>query len=410
MKCKPLFFLIIFILRSFAPCWSMIKAEVDEKAQPTVTPQRISQGIIAPVLPERLKAEADDKGQHPSKPQQQIPAKTFLTRLPEDIRIEILSYLSKPRDFASLLQACKDHHQKLRQNFSTLTLTNKNLRGGVIPEAVFSLNLRSLNLYRCRLNVVPEKITLLSNLEELNLSCNPFYNEKSLSFVAVLTKLTILKLAHCMSAGGKLDSLPEEISLLTDLTALDISSNNFRSNELQNLILSLTRLKILNVAACKLLSSPDKITQLINLKTLALGSNHFLDGRLPSVILSLTNVTNLDVSNCSLKSLPDEMRLQTNLRKLCIGQNQFVRRLFPLVIISLTNLNELDLSFSEFKSLPAELMQLPNLQQLIVPNNHLGEIPKSHFIPIDNIGANTVLKKISNAPLTSNMQGSCSLL
>jgi internalin A len=116
---------------------------------------------------------------------------------------------------------------------------------------------------------------------------------------------------------------------------------------------------------------PDEIGQLTNLTELNLNSNQLQ--RLPETIGQLTNLTELHLSCNNFQVLPETISQLTNLTKLDLSHNKF--QALPKAIGQLTNLTELDLSHNKLKALPEIIGQLHNLEILRLHRNPLNLIP-----------------------------------
>lgn len=118
---------------------------------------------------------------------------------------------------------------------------------------------------------IPEELSLLDNLESLDLSQNDV--QALPKTIGKLTKLTRLKLSE-----NKISSLPEEIGLLKKLEILDVSKN------------LLTEL-------------PVELSQCCSLKELAMDDNYYLS-RIPTKVFIMPNLTYLSAERCNLILLP----------------------------------------------------------------------------------------------------------
>ncbi|CAD7697692.1 unnamed protein product, partial [Ostreobium quekettii] len=84
------------------------------------------------------------------------------------------------------------------------------------------MRLRALNLSDCGLEAVPELLTCLRSLAELNLSNNPLSN-LSTSLAALVSLRTLLL------RGCGLEAIPAAVCQVPSLEVLDLSNNPIRS-------------------------------------------------------------------------------------------------------------------------------------------------------------------------------------
>ncbi len=212
------------------------------------------------------------------------------------------------------------------------------------------------------ITTLPPEISLLTNLTELDLRNNQFG-----SLPPEIGKLK--KLQKLILWNNRLSTIPPKIFLLTNLTKLDLRNNRFSS--LPPEICKLKNLKELNLYGNYISKLPRGIDQLTKLTLLNLGHNHF--STLPSEVGILTNLTKLDLRHGNLSSLPPEIRQLKNLKELNLSNNLF--NTLPLEICQLTKLQILFLLDNELTTLPPEICKLTNLRVLNLSNNHLSTLP-----------------------------------
>jgi len=200
-----------------------------------------------------------------------------------------------------------------------------------------------------------------SSIEALDLS------EQSLEQIP--PELFIRKGLKVLILGNVLDSLPEEIGQLANLTTLDLSGSE-QINSLPKEIGSLKKLTSLNLNGTPLLESlPKEIMELKQLTTLRLTQNHSgseADSLLKN-IWGLKNLTTLDLNWDQLNTLPSEIGKLANLTTLNLSGCQLYN--LPKEIGKLKKLINLDLSFNYLDSLPKEIWGLTNLRTLNLYGN-----------------------------------------
>ncbi|XVF18626.1 hypothetical protein REPUB_Repub11eG0038700 [Reevesia pubescens] len=269
----------------------------------------------------------------------------------------------------------------------------------------------------------------LQGLQQLNLAYNDFNGSISSELFRQLVSLTHLNL----SSSGFSDLIPHEISLLSNLVSLDLSSNvNLRFDaqgfdllarnltKLRNLVveavdmssaavtsfLNLTSsLESLNLNYCQLHGEfPSEVIQIPYLEHINLGWNENLTGYLPKTNLSRA-LKLLDLYNCGFRgSLPVSFGNLTQIIFLDFSQNDFEGQIpdvfenlkelttlkfgscnfsgqLPITIFNLTQLTQLDLSDNQLEgALPNHVSQLQLLEEFSLSNNFIsGGVPSWLF-------------------------------
>jgi len=143
-----------------------------------------------------------------------------------------------------------------------------------------------------------------------------------------------------------LTTLPPELGELTQLSHLDLSSN-----QLQTL--------------------PDVVFTLPNLTKLTVTGNELLE--LSPQIAQLTQLQELDLSNNSLTELPAEIGMLQNLRQLSVLDNQLTT--LPPEIGQLDALHVLNVGNNQITHLPPEIGDMDSLGGLWVADNQLNALP-----------------------------------
>ncbi|XP_057486286.1 receptor-like protein 9DC3 [Actinidia eriantha] len=216
------------------------------------------------------------------------------------------------------------------------------------------------------------------HLQRLDLSYNHFVKSCISPAVSQLTKLTYLNL----SSSGFSGKVPIEVSFLTQLVSLDLSSNDLRLEipGFELLVRNLTKIRELNFGD-------------VNISSMV-----------PNSMLNLTSLTNLDVRMCGLHGkFPNGIFQLPHLKKLDIWGNEALTGYFPKFINSssplqylyllgtsfsgelpgsignLKSLKELDASYCKFfGSIPTSLGNLTQITWLMLPSNNFdGMLPSS---------------------------------
>ena len=192
-----------------------------------------------------------------------------------------------------------------------------------------------------------ERIDLLKALKE-------FKNREYIRYTSLEEALNKpLEVFHLDLSGQELTSFPIEILKLKNLKILNIGYND--STGKGNYIKAL----------------PPEIGNLTNLTDIDLDTNQLKV--LPPEIGNLKNLTGLHLGGNQLKVLPSEIRNLTNLTGLYLGGNQ-LRELLP-EIGNLTQLYGLGLSDNQLTDMPPEIGNLKYLNGLYLSGNQLTSLP-----------------------------------
>lgn len=178
--------------------------------------------------------------------------------------------------------------------------------------------LRGLSVESCELETIPDDINILTNLTSLNVSNNRM-EDGSLN-IAALTRLTRLDLSK-----NWFDELPD-LSTLTSLKSLECSGYTVDESETRFLynipasIGNLTQLEYFDIAIQRVRSLPDEIYNLRNLRTLNINDNKIES--LSEAIGQLTMLSDLFVSYNRLTCLPDSITNLEQLRRFGANNNR----------------------------------------------------------------------------------------
>jgi leucine-rich repeat protein SHOC2 len=162
---------------------------------------------------------------------------------------------------------------------------------------------------------------------------------------------------------SNLDTLPESLLGLSDLTGLDLSDNYL--TRLPDNLSDLTNLTWLNLDNNQLVNLPESLGKLTNLKRLNLYNNRLVT--LPESIGNLSNLTRLNLYNNQLTSLPISLSNLTSLDWISLGNNPLTDLSILSSLINLKTLSFLDLD------LPREywiLFSKDISNHILEPNNH----------------------------------------
>ncbi|XP_047010321.1 leucine-rich repeat-containing protein 1 isoform X1 [Ictalurus punctatus] len=238
---------------------------------------------------------------------------------------------------------------------------------GGSPQACLT-NLVSLELRENMLTYLPESLSQLHRLEELDVGNNELYNLPE-------TIGCLVSLKDLWLDGNQLSELPEEIGSMKNLLCLDVSENKLEHlPEEMACLLSLTdllvsqnlidalpqgigklkRLSILKADQNRLVQLPESIGDCESLTELVLTENQLL--RLPRSIGKLKKLSNFNCDRNRLVSLPKEIGGCSSLNVLCVRDNRLTR--IPAEISQATELHVFDLSGNRLTYLPMSLTTL----------------------------------------------------
>ena len=181
--------------------------------------------------------------------------------------------------------------------------------GGVDPDSV-----RALAFRLCALEAVPADLTLLSNLEALEIACGDGERELNVKSLEVLGKLPKLRSLELKSVS--LTGRPQSIWKLTTLNELTIEG--YALKVIPREIGAFKGLTALNLSFGGLVSLPPELATLKTLKRLNLSHNEALTA-LPAGMEDLPDLTFLNISGTGITHLPEGPRAFSALRSLDVS-------------------------------------------------------------------------------------------
>ncbi|XP_070570741.1 p53-induced death domain-containing protein 1-like [Ptychodera flava] len=240
--------------------------------------------------------------------------------------------------------------------------------------------IRTLQLDKNKLSSLPEELSYLRQLEDLQLSCNLFT-----TFPSCICSLKHLQ--NLDMSENYLLTLPEEFCRLENLRTLNLADN--RLTEIPAAVTTLRNLMELDMSENSLRAIHPGIGKLQNLTTLVLDNNsiqelpeemftlrllsslHLEANELKSIhpmIAKLSNLSYLDCSANRLECLPDMGALK-NLTRLILDENEI--SVLPQSVTGLWSLKQLSLRKNKLDDLPPEIGQLRNLRQMDLRSNRI---------------------------------------
>jgi len=171
--------------------------------------------------------------------------------------------------------------------------------------------IRLLDLYDCKLRIIPTFICNLVSIEQLSLGKNML-----LSIPNCISRLNNLK--SLSFEENYLSAIPEPISNLQNLQYLYLNKNQITT--LPDSFSKLQKLKLLNLPDNRIRDFPNPITFLGVLRDLSLENNNI--DKLPQSIGNLKKLTYLNLKNNSLKCLPSSILNLKKLKRLDLTGNK----------------------------------------------------------------------------------------
>jgi Leucine-rich repeat (LRR) protein len=161
-----------------------------------------------------------------------------------------------------------------------------------------------------------------------------------------------------------INSIPEEIELLTNLRTLEITTNNL--TKIPNGIGNLTNLKRLDLSGNYLREIPRDFSRLINLTEINVNRNKIQI--FPQQFCFLTNLTIINISHNELTIITHDISLLQKLNILTLDNNLLCD--LPKELGLLTNLTRIDLEYNPFKRSLISLKTLSNLDSVWINSSN----------------------------------------
>ena len=240
-----------------------------------------------------------------------------------------------------------------------------------IPSTIAQLtNLRELSVPETRVDVLPDTLGVMSNLEILNLDTTgtDYTNHSTFTelpnTIGGMSSLRVLTLKNT-----DVKHLPASVCLLPALEVLKLQRMN-QLESLPNELGNVQSLKELFISNTKVSQLPESIGNLHKLETLYINQL----SSLPQSITQCTALRYMEVHG-EVSELPSDLGCLNNLVELQLGMNQIT--CLPNSITECVNLEILDLSSNALTELPATIGTLSKLRKLFLSSNALTSIPTS---------------------------------
>jgi len=282
--------------------------------------------------------------------------------------------------------------------------------------------LEELYLDNVGITALPDEVSRMKNLREVNLEENPQLN--MVQAFKVLSKLDRLKTLWI--GKNKLSDLPDQIANLKSLEELWLDDNEFTqipksvkrlkikyvsffSNKIKYINLKkgdLTNLTNINLCYNEFKRFPVELSCLPNLESITMWYSSVT--YIPKAIEKFKKLQFLNLESNSIKKIPFQITKLTQLKVLELRGNELdadgVKYIYRL-----KNLSKLDLYQNKIDYLEPSIWDLKNLTELSVAGNPLTQIPESvsklqklktiqlgYYQSFDWSGAISVLGKLPN--------------
>ena len=258
---------------------------------------------------------------------------------------------------------------------------------------------------------VPEAVSLMTEVEVLDLSHNPITDITDT--LSKLTHLKVLRLKRCSLRNVT------SLSQLSTLETLDLRGN-YDVQNLQECIIQLKQLKELDMSYCGLMRIKADFTQLTSLEELNLSGNPIKT--FPKRFLNSNHLRKLDLIGCGMTEIGTIITQLTSLKELNLSDNPI--QSLPRSFSHLIHLRKLDLSKCKLKKIGKAITQLDSLEELNLSSNPIKTLPKGlsylyHLTKLDLSGCKLAMialtaisqlisleeLKLSKNPITTLPQG-----
>ncbi|MED6184845.1 hypothetical protein PIB30_051405 [Stylosanthes scabra] len=260
-------------------------------------------------------------------------------------------------------------NEKAFKSLKGMTLSNlPNLEGMLRDERVEMLPLLS----RLELSCVPKiKLPLLPSLEDLwieGTGSDSDYSDSDSQGLASISDSVVLNMHHTKILGitdfHKLKALPHELSSLSSLQELKISTCDELESFSENVMQGLCSLRSLSINSCeKLKSLSEGVGNLTCLERLYINDCPKLVS-LPSSMNQLVSLRHIYI--ISSGTLPEGLQHVPSLQSLGAHELNSI----PEWMGEITSLQKLQLSCEGLRSLPSSIRNLTNLRELSISGCH----------------------------------------
>lgn len=223
-----------------------------------------------------------------------------------------------------------------------------------------------LDLSEQQLTKIPEIVSKLNNLQELNLSKN---NLSNLNGIENLNYLQVLSIGM-----NNFKTFPSEIIKLKNLKSLSVWWNSIKTfpDEFFSENIKIEELDMTSMFEFDFKSNLNKIHSFKNLTKLNLGNN-----QIPYLTVQFDKLENLEVfgyirqNSIDLKELCLKLANCKKLKTVHFSANNIKE--LPNEILLLESLEELNLFENKIQSLPTDIVKMKNLKEISLIDNPVDE-------------------------------------
>lgn len=212
-----------------------------------------------------------------------------------------------------------------------------------------------------KLTAIPEEIATLKKLNRLRISDSQITEIPNFIFDLPLMSLKI--------SDSPLNALPEAISKLTQLEEIEL--DGLLLEQLPIELGDLVALKNLDIRKTPLKKIPDVFEKLKNLEHLRLIETQLKE--LPKSITKLKNIKGITVMNAQIKALPKGLGNLQNLQYFHFSENLLTE--FPSELCKIYGLYNVRLDHNKIKEVPECITHWKELHSLDLKNNAFEEYP-----------------------------------
>lgn len=259
-----------------------------------------------------------------------------------------------------------------RQGYRTVNVQiTDEIFSAIIKQAIEE-EWESLNLANTGINSIPKEIFMIKSLKSLTIANYTFKetNEFKNNIEIIPDEIcNLINLEYINLSGCNIVSLPSGIRRLQKLNSLYLNYTNI--DILPEELFEIESLEILNLGGCPIESLPSSLNKLQKLTGIYFHGTKIRS--IPSAIFELKKLTELGICN-KVTEIPKEIINLSNITRLILTHSLITE--LPEYIGSLTKLKDLHLFGSKINYLPNSLKNLINLEKLT-----LNETPFEDVIP-----------------------------
>ncbi len=305
-----------------------------------------------------------------SQPKERVGLHDDVNEFPKQILSWDIKHLSISgnENFTKIPEEVKNY-----KNLTTFSMSGSN-RVSTFPRTFGELqNLKSISIYSSYIKVFPVQFLKLKNLEDLYMfipyieaypdNLGNLTNLKKLSLIGREYKSVIInekevflkpltlpksikklkKVEELHLGGNMLESIPEEIGEMDNLTVVSLGKNNLES-------------------------LPTTFSRLKKLKNLSLGQNKFKI--FPSALYGAQNLETIYYEENIVEAIPPGIEMMINLRYFFAGKTKFSAQALA-ELWNVKSLEALDLSDCQIEKIPPGIEKLTKLKRLSFWGNKL---------------------------------------